>query len=109
MLIVNFYFILFYFNFELFNVQKVGKFRHQRKHSIEIDNNEHQNEFDNDGTQPIEVADAHSNLDTHHSPSTSQQAEDAAPNHQIMREEWAAICIQTAFRGFLVIHHISSA
>ncbi|XP_027346138.1 protein IQ-DOMAIN 1 isoform X2 [Abrus precatorius] len=80
---------------------KFGKFRHRRKHSIEIDKSKLQNEFSNNGTPPIGDADPPSNLDAHYSPSTSQQAQDAAHNHQIMREEWAATRIQTAFRGFL--------
>ncbi|XP_061356854.1 protein IQ-DOMAIN 5-like isoform X2 [Gastrolobium bilobum] len=81
--------------------RNVSKFRHRRKHLIEIDNSKLQNEFDDDVTPPIGEADPRSNLDAHYSPSTSQQTQDAAHNHQIMREERAATCIQTAFRGFL--------
>ncbi|KAK7263482.1 hypothetical protein RJT34_31073 [Clitoria ternatea] len=83
---------------------KVGKFRHRRKHSIQIDKSKLQFEFDNEDTPPIgdvDYADPPSNLDAHYSASTSQQAQDAAHNDQIMREEWAATRIQTAFRGFL--------
>lgn len=80
---------------------KVGKSRHQRKHSIEFDNGKLQNELDDDVTLPIRDDNDRSNSDVHYSPSTSQQALDTAHNHQIMREEWAAIRIQTAFRGFL--------
>ncbi|XP_004506237.1 protein IQ-DOMAIN 5 isoform X2 [Cicer arietinum] len=84
---------------------KASKFRHRRKHSIEIDSSKLQNEFDHDdGAAPIGDADhanPQSNLDAHYSPSTSQQVQNAAHNPQISREEWAAICIQTAFRGFL--------
>nr|AFK39890.1 unknown [Medicago truncatula] len=81
-----------------------SKFRHRRKNSVEIDNGKLQNEFDNDGAAPIGDADhanPQSNLEAHYSPSTSQQVQDPAHNHQITSEEWAAICIQTAFRGFL--------
>ncbi|CAI8616186.1 unnamed protein product [Vicia faba] len=81
-----------------------SKFRHRRKHSIEIDSSKLQNEFGDDGATPIGDADhanTQSNLDAHYSPSTSQQAPDVAHNPQITSEEWAAICIQTAFRGFL--------
>ncbi|MCI01701.1 protein IQ-domain 1-like, partial [Trifolium medium] len=83
---------------------KDSKSRHRRKHSIEIDNSKLQNELDDVEATPIGDADhaiPQSNLDAHYSPSTSQQAQDTGHNHQISREEWAAICIQTAFRGFL--------
>lgn len=83
---------------------QASKFRHRRKNSIEIDNGKLQNEFDNDGAAPIGDADhanPQSNPEAHYSPSTSQQVLDPAHNHQITSEEWAAICIQTAFRGFL--------
>ncbi|CAL5211673.1 unnamed protein product [Lathyrus oleraceus] len=81
-----------------------SKFRHRRKHSIEINSSKLQNEFGDDGATPIGdagLANPQSNLDAHYSPSTSQQAPDVAHSHQITNEEWAAICIQTAFRGFL--------
>ncbi|KAF1898883.1 hypothetical protein Lal_00019004 [Lupinus albus] len=87
--------------------RNVSKFRHWRKNSIEIDNCKLQNEFGDDSMPPIGDGDAHANfdtrenIDTHYSPSTSQQARDATNNQQITREEWAATCIQTAFRGFL--------
>lgn len=90
------------------NNQKASKFRHRRKHSIEINSSKLQNEFGDDGATPIgdaDLANPQSNLDAHYSPSTSQQAPDVAHSHQITNEEWAAICIQTAFRGFLVIDH----
>ncbi|OIV99193.1 hypothetical protein TanjilG_19689 [Lupinus angustifolius] len=86
---------------------KVSKFRHRRKNSIEIDNCKLQNEFGDGSMPPIGDRDAHANFDTHenldahYSPSTSQQEWAAANNQQITREEWAATCIQTAFRGFL--------
>lgn len=95
--------------FDIFNNQQASKFRHRRKNSVEIDNGKLQNEFDNDGAAPIGDADhanPQSNLEAHYSPSTSQQVQDPAHNHQITSEEWAAICIQTAFRGFLVIYHV---
>ncbi|XP_045831777.1 protein IQ-DOMAIN 5 isoform X1 [Trifolium pratense] len=84
--------------------QKDSKSRHRRKHSIEIDNSKLQKELDDVEATPIGDADhatPQSNLDTHYSPSTSQEAQYTGHNHQISREEWAAICIQTAFRGFL--------
>ncbi|XP_061353649.1 protein IQ-DOMAIN 5-like isoform X2 [Gastrolobium bilobum] len=79
---------------------KVGKFRHERKHSIEFDDKP-PNDFDDDDTPHIGDDNGHPNHDAHYSPSTSQQAHDAAHNNQLKREELAAIHIQTAFRGFL--------
>ncbi|KAL2331871.1 hypothetical protein Fmac_019452 [Flemingia macrophylla] len=81
---------------------KVGKFHHQRRHVgvDELDNGKHPNELENDASPPIGDDNGHANLDAHDSSSSSQQAHDAAHNQQ-QREEWAAICIQTAFRGFL--------
>ncbi|XP_020238403.1 protein IQ-DOMAIN 1 isoform X2 [Cajanus cajan] len=78
----------------------VGKFHHQRRHVVELDNGKHPTELENDATPPIGDDNGHANLDTHDSSCSSQQAHDASDNQQ-MREEWAAICIQTAFRGFL--------
>ncbi|KAG5007530.1 hypothetical protein AAZX31_09G160000 [Glycine max] len=82
------------------NKVKASKLHHQGKPAVEFDNGNLPNEFDNDATQPIGDDSGHTNIDAHYSPSTSQQAHDVAHNHQ-MREEWAAIRIQTAFRGFL--------
>lgn len=57
--------------------------------------------MDCEATPPIGDDNVHANLDAHYSSSSPQQAPDAAHDQQ-MREEWAAIHIQTAFRGFLV-------
>ncbi|KAG4961119.1 hypothetical protein JHK87_037752 [Glycine soja] len=70
-----------------------------RRHDVEFNNGKLPNELDNDATTPVEDVNGHANLDAHYS-SSSSQAHDAAHNQQ-MREEWAAIHIQTAFRGFL--------
>ncbi|RDX81227.1 Protein IQ-DOMAIN 1, partial [Mucuna pruriens] len=80
--------------------KEVGEFHHQRKHAVEFDNGKLPNELDNDATPPIGSDNGHANLDAHYSCSSSQQACDAAHNQQT-RKEWAAIHIQTAFRGFL--------
>ncbi|XP_054812555.1 protein IQ-DOMAIN 5 isoform X2 [Prosopis cineraria] len=82
------------------DVNRIGKIRHRRKQSIDGDNEKLQNEFNHDAT-PSGDANIHSVTDVQHSPSTSQQVQDAAYSLQIMREEWAATRIQTAFRGFL--------
>lgn len=89
-------------NVVFFNDQRTGKIRHRRKQSIDIDNEKLENEFNHDAT-PFGDANIHSVTDVQHSPSTSRQVQDATYSHQIVREEWAATRIQTAFRGFLVI------
>ncbi|XP_068500261.1 protein IQ-DOMAIN 5 isoform X3 [Phaseolus vulgaris] len=78
----------------------VGKFHHQQRQAVEFDNGKLLNELDCEATPPIGDDNAHANLDAHYSSSSPQQAPDAAHDQQ-MREEWAAIHIQTAFRGFL--------
>ncbi|XP_014490427.1 protein IQ-DOMAIN 1 isoform X2 [Vigna radiata var. radiata] len=79
---------------------KVGKLHHHRRQVVEFDNGKLPNELDCEATPPIGDDNVHANLDANYSSSSSQQAPDAAPDQQ-MREEWAAIHIQTAFRGFL--------
>ncbi|XP_037496692.1 uncharacterized protein LOC105629378 [Jatropha curcas] len=77
-----------------------SKFRHRRKHSVEIDADKLQ-EFSDNVAEPIGEANIHSVPDVSESPSASLQAQNVADNQQILREEWAATRIQTAFRGFL--------
>lgn len=77
-----------------------GKFWHRRKHSVEIDTDILQDELSHDASRPAEDASALSLSDATGTPSTSLQVADAA-QIQYSREEWAAIRIQTAFRGFL--------
>lgn len=77
-----------------------SKSRHRRKHSVEIDGYKLEDAFDsnstgNDGDSKIS--------DAAGTPSTSVQVQEATHDQQIAREEWAAIRIQTAFRGFLVL------
>ncbi|KAL0437080.1 UNVERIFIED_CONTAM: protein IQ-DOMAIN 1 [Sesamum radiatum] len=81
-----------------------GKIWHRRKHSVEIDNSVLENELNQNVVTAIEDAkDANfqSVSDSASSPSTSLQVQNTAQYQQNMREEWAAIRIQTAFRGFL--------
>ncbi|XP_017425673.1 protein IQ-DOMAIN 5 isoform X2 [Vigna umbellata] len=78
----------------------VGKLHHQRRQVVEFDNGKLPNELDCEATPPIGDDNVHANLDANYSSSASQQAPDAVHDQQ-MREEWAAIHIQTAFRGFL--------
>lgn len=91
------------------NIQKsgsTGKSRHRRKHSVEIDNRVLENEFNQNGVTAnyeSKAANFQSVSEPASSPSTSLQAQNVPQIQQNMREEWAAIRIQTAFRGFLVI------
>lgn len=75
-----------------------GKFRHRRRHSIE--NDVLQDEF-NDKTATA-VKTENSASDAGGSPSSSLQMINASQFEENMREQWAATCIQTAFRGVLV-------
>ncbi|KAI3461242.1 hypothetical protein Pfo_017905 [Paulownia fortunei] len=81
-----------------------GKIGHRRKHSVELDNSVLENELNQNVVTAIEdTKDANflSVSDSASSPSTSLQVQNAAQFQPNMREEWAAIRIQTAFRGFL--------
>ncbi|KAL5763653.1 hypothetical protein ACOSQ2_016247 [Xanthoceras sorbifolium] len=77
-----------------------SKFRHRRKHSVEIDADELQDEFDQNATS-IKDANINANANAAGSPSGALQVQDTAHNQQKLREEWTATRIQTAFRGFL--------
>ncbi|KAF3439476.1 hypothetical protein FNV43_RR17754 [Rhamnella rubrinervis] len=76
------------------------KFRHRRKHSIEIDSDKLQYDFDPNAAPPVGDASTQKPDDAE-SPPGSLQVHDTTQNEQNMREEWASIRIQTAFRGFL--------
>ncbi|CAK9184662.1 unnamed protein product [Ilex paraguariensis] len=78
-----------------------GKFWHRRKHSVEIDTNILEDELNHNTAKPIDETSIYSIPVVSGSPSSSVQVQDAAQSEQNMREEWAAIRIQTAFRGFL--------
>ncbi|KAK4855140.1 hypothetical protein QYF36_004403 [Acer negundo] len=78
-----------------------SKFRHRRKHSVEIDADELRDEFDQN-TTPIGDTNINAIADaTAGSPSGSLHVQNTSQNQQNFREEWAATRIQTAFRGFL--------
>ncbi|CAA3002708.1 IQ-DOMAIN 1-like [Olea europaea subsp. europaea] len=79
----------------------IGKIWHRRKHSVEIDANILQDEFNQDAAASIEDANFQQVSDSTSSPSASLQVQNAAHVQHITREERASICIQTAFRGFL--------
>lgn len=80
-----------------------SKSRHQRKHSVEFECEKLQYDF-NPNTAPTfrDTTIPQINRDSADSPSSSLQVHDAAQSQQNATEEWAAILIQTAFRGFLV-------
>ncbi|KAH6831977.1 IQ-domain 5 [Perilla frutescens var. hirtella] len=81
-----------------------GKSRHRRKHSVEIDNSVLENEFNQDVVTAIDetkAANLKSVSNSTSSPSTSLPVQNADQVQQNMREERAAIRIQTAFKGFL--------
>lgn len=81
-----------------------GKPRHRRKHSVDLDNKLHCNELSHNGdnaSTSVEDANIASVQIASFSPSTSHQNRDEPQVHPNIREDTAAICIQTAFRGFL--------
>ncbi|XP_057484316.1 protein IQ-DOMAIN 5-like isoform X2 [Actinidia eriantha] len=77
--------------------KRTGKFRHGRKHSVEIDADKLQDEFNHNPVPPVVDAKIRSIPDAAGSPSNSVQVQ----FQHNMREEWASIRIQTAFRRFL--------
>ena len=84
-------------------LQRIEKVRHRRKHSVEINTDVLQEEFNQNAAPPVVDANNHSVVDAADSPSSSLQVQDSAQVQQNTREEWAATRIQTAFRGFLVL------
>uniref|UniRef100_A0A2N9FGX6 DUF4005 domain-containing protein n=1 Tax=Fagus sylvatica TaxID=28930 RepID=A0A2N9FGX6_FAGSY len=83
------------------NRTAASKSRHRRKHSVEIDTDKLQYEFNHDAAPPVGDSNTQSNPDVAVSHSGSLQGQVSAHNEQSVREEWAAMRIQTAFRGFL--------
>ncbi|XWS52776.1 hypothetical protein CRYUN_Cryun11dG0101400 [Craigia yunnanensis] len=77
-----------------------SKFRHRKKHSVEFDTNELQEELDQNAASPAGEANPHATADAAGSLSGSLEVHDV-PLNEYAREEWAATRIQTAFRGFL--------
>ncbi|XP_024034996.1 uncharacterized protein LOC18034615 isoform X2 [Citrus clementina] len=75
--------------------------QHRRKHSAEIDAEKLQNEFEQNVASPAGDANLNAVAEATGSPSDSLQVQNPTYNQQVVREEWAATCIQTAFRGFL--------
>ncbi|KAE8692983.1 protein IQ-DOMAIN 1-like isoform X8 [Hibiscus syriacus] len=82
------------------NRAATSKFRHRRKHSVEVDTDKLQEELDQNDVPIARDANTHATADSAGTPSGSLQVCDAAVN-ELSREEWASTRIQTAFRGFL--------
>ncbi|XAR60205.1 hypothetical protein NMG60_11033467 [Bertholletia excelsa] len=80
---------------------RTGIFRHRRKHSVEFDADVIQEELNHNAASPSVDANIQSIPDAACSPSGLVKVQDAAQSQQNILEEWAAIRIQTAFRGFL--------
>ncbi|PIN10636.1 hypothetical protein CDL12_16757 [Handroanthus impetiginosus] len=82
-----------------------GKIWHQRRHSVEIENGKLEKELNQnvvtEETEDAKGVNLQSVSDSAISPSTSLQVQNAPQLQQNMSEEYAAICIQTAFRRFL--------
>ncbi|KAJ6303351.1 hypothetical protein OIU77_017267 [Salix suchowensis] len=84
------------------NRTTASKSRHRRKHSVEFDADKFEEGFDNnDNVAAAGDTNVVSVPDASESPSASLQVQDVAHNQQVLREDWAATRIQTAFRGFL--------
>lgn len=77
--------------------------QHRRKHCVEIDAEKLQNEFEQNIASPAGDANFNAVAEATGSPSDSLQVQNPTYNQQVVREERAATCIQTAFRGFLVL------
>lgn len=80
-----------------------NKFWHRRKHSVDIDADKLQHEFNSNFTPFVEESNALSEPEAVSIPSDSLQTYDALHSQQNDIEEQAAIRIQTMFRGFLVL------
>ncbi|KAL8146426.1 hypothetical protein AgCh_004242 [Apium graveolens] len=76
-----------------------AKFLHRRRHSVEIESDVLQDEFNDKSVTPVKAE--YSASEAGASPSNSLQMTNVSQVEQNMREQWAATCIQTAFRGVL--------
>ena len=77
-----------------------SKFWHRRKHSVEINNDLLQVELDQNAAPQVGDVDLNSVPDSAGSPCGSNQTQEAVHVQKNAKEEWVAIYIQTAFRGF---------
>ncbi|GAB2274535.1 Protein IQ-DOMAIN 5 [Dionaea muscipula] len=78
-----------------------GNARHRRKNSVEAVIGTFQEDIGCNSGQPDIEANVRLASDATASPSTSLEVHEETHDELMMREEWAAIYIQTTFRGFL--------
>lgn len=86
-----------------------NKFWHRRKHSVDVDAEKLQHDFNSNFTPFVGESCTLSDPEVATIPSDSLQTCDALQSRQNNIEEQAAIRIQTMFRGFLVLLVVISA
>ncbi|XP_044506579.1 protein IQ-DOMAIN 5-like isoform X2 [Mangifera indica] len=83
------------------NRAATSKFQHCRRHSVEIDTDNLQDESDQNAAPQVGDAGTNAIAGPAGSPSDSLQVQNIVHDQQNLREVWAATRIHTAFRGFL--------
>ncbi|XP_042476581.1 LOW QUALITY PROTEIN: protein IQ-DOMAIN 5-like [Macadamia integrifolia] len=78
-----------------------GRFWHRRRLSVDIDSGTFKDDFVHNTDLLTGDAKVQPSSESSGSPASSQQVQSAAQVEKNVKEEWAATCIQTAFRGFL--------
>ncbi|KAF4353317.1 hypothetical protein G4B88_015271 [Cannabis sativa] len=78
-----------------------SKSRHRRKNSVEFDCDKLQCDTNPNAAPAVKDSSTQMKPDTAASPSSSLPVHETAQSQMNVREEWAAVRIQTAFRGFL--------
>ncbi|KAF4347073.1 hypothetical protein G4B88_018129 [Cannabis sativa] len=78
-----------------------SKSRHRRKNSVEFDCDKLQCDTNPNAAPAVKDRSTQMKPDTAASPSSSLPVHETAESQMNVREEWAAVRIQTAFRGFL--------
>ncbi|KAM6576644.1 hypothetical protein CsatB_028481 [Cannabis sativa] len=78
-----------------------SKSRHRRKNSVEFDCDKLQCDTNPNAAPAVKDSSTQMKPDTAASPSSSLPVHETAESQMNVREEWAAVRIQTAFRGFL--------
>lgn len=76
--------------------------RHRRKRSINYDSVVIEEESTVETAELVGEASIKSSANPASSPTSSLQVQVSSQTEQIVKEDWAATVIQTAFRGFLV-------
>ncbi|KAF4360275.1 hypothetical protein F8388_020566 [Cannabis sativa] len=78
-----------------------SKSRHRRKNSVEFECDKLQCDTNPNAAPAVKDSSTQMKPDTAASPSSSLPVHETAQSQMNVREEWAAVRIQTAFRGFL--------